>query len=104
MSFGGMGGHMQAQGHLQMMVRVLLYGQNPQAALDAPRWYVHEDGRVALEDGIAESVVNDLRNRGHDIVLGSPEYLFGGGQLIVKLEDGYCAGSDHRKEGLASGF
>ena len=104
MSFGVMGGHMQAQGHLQMMVRVMLHGQNPQAALDAPRWYVHEDGRVDLEDGYSEEVIKDLTTRGHDIVLGSPEYLFGGGQLIVKLEDGYCAGSDHRKEGLAAGF
>lgn len=104
MSFGVMGGHMQAQGHLQMMLRVMHGGQNPQAALDAPRWYVFEDGRVALEDGMSPAVIDDLRRRGHDIVTGSHETLFGGGQLIVKIEDGYCAGSDHRKEGLATGF
>ena len=104
MSFGVMGGHMQAQGHLQMMVRVMLYGQNPQAASDAPRWHVFEDGRVALEDGFAPAVMRELQNRGHEIVLGEPEHLFGGAQLIAKMRDGYCAGSDHRKEGLACGY
>jgi gamma-glutamyltranspeptidase/glutathione hydrolase len=104
MGFGVMGGHMQAQGHLQMMLRVLHFKQNPQAASDAPRWYVFEDGRVALEDGFDPDVTRELQARGHDIVTGSPGYLFGGAQLIVKLENGYCAGSDHRKEGLASGY
>jgi len=104
MGFGVMGGHMQAQGHLQMMLRVAHFKQNPQAASDAPRWYVFEDGRVALEDGFDPDVARDLQARGHNIVVGSPEYLFGGAQLIVKMEDGYCAGSDHRKEGLASGY
>lgn len=104
MSFGVMGGHMQAQGHLQMMVRVMHHGQNPQAASDAPRWYVYEDGVVALEDGFDPQVADELRARGHTIVTDQPEYLFGGAQLIVRMQDGYCAGSDHRKEGLASGF
>ncbi len=104
LSFGVMGGHMQAQGHLQMIIRVMLYGQNPQAASDAPRWYVFEDGRVALEDGFDPSVIAELQKRGHDVVLGEPEHLFGGAQLIARTPHGYCAGSDHRKEGLASGY
>ena len=104
MSFGVMGGHMQAQGHLQMMLRVARYGQNPQAALDAPRWYVFENGKVALEDGIPFDVIENLKSRGHTIVMRSPEYLFGGGQAIVKTKDGYCGGSDYRKEGLALGL
>ena len=104
MSFGVMGGHMQAQGHLQMMLRVMHYGQNPQAALDAPRWHVMENGKVALEDGIENTVIEDLKSRGHDIVTHCPQYLFGGGQAIIKMADGYCGGSDHRKEGLATGF
>ena len=104
MGFGVMGGHMQAQGHLQMMLRVAHFKQNPQAASDAPRWYVFEDGRVALERGFDPKVASNLEARGHNIVTGSPEYLFGGAQLIIKMEDGYCAGSDHRKEGLASGY
>ena len=104
MGFGVMGGHMQAQGHLQMMLRIVHFNQNPQAASDAPRWYVFEDGRVALEDGFDPKIARELEARGHNIVMGNPEHLFGGAQLIVKMADGYCAGSDHRKEGLASGY
>lgn len=104
MSFGVMGGHMQAQGHVQMMLRVYLYGQNPQAASDAPRWHLREDGVVCLEDGFDEGVARALKEKGHDVLFGNPEHLFGGAQLIYKLPDGYCAGSDHRKEGHAAGF
>jgi len=104
MSFGVMGGDMQAQGHVQMMIRVFDYGQNPQAASDAPRWHVFTDGRVALEGGFSASVVEGLTRRGHQIILGQPESLFGGAQLIYRLNDGYCAASDHRKDGQAVGF
>lgn len=104
MSFGVMGAHMQAQGHIQMMLRVFVYGQNPQAASDAPRWHLQEDGRVALEEGFNPGVIRELERRGHDIELGKPERIFGGAQLIYVMENGYCGGSDHRKEGLVAGF
>jgi len=65
MSFGVMGGSMQAQGHVQMMVRVFSYGQNPQAASDAPRWHVFRDGSVALEQGFSATLADELfLNRG----------------------------------------
>jgi gamma-glutamyltranspeptidase / glutathione hydrolase len=104
MSFGVMGGHMQAQGHLQMMVRVFGHGQNPQAASDAPRWQVKENGELALEKGFSTEVAEDLRARGHDVLISQPDYLFGGAQLILRMDDGYCAASDHRKEGHAAGY
>jgi gamma-glutamyltranspeptidase/glutathione hydrolase len=104
MSFGVMGGHMQAQGHVQMMVRIFDYGQNPQTASDAPRWRVLEDGRIALEKGTSPEVVDELRRRGHEIIPNPTENLFGGAQLICCLEGGYCAASDHRKDGQAVGF
>ncbi|MDG1204234.1 MAG: gamma-glutamyltransferase family protein [Pseudomonadales bacterium] len=104
MSFGVMGGHMQAQGHLQMMVRVIQHGQNPQTASDAPRWYLQEDGTVCIENGFATEVIDSLKARGHTLIENNPEHLFGGAQLIYRLADGYCAGSDHRKEGQAAGF
>lgn len=104
MSFGVMGGHMQAQGHVQMMLRIFVHKQNPQAASDAPRWHLTEDGKVALEDGFNDEVALDLQNRGHDIIRDNPEHLFGGAQLIYRMPDGYCGGSDHRKEGLVAGF
>ncbi|MDA1299582.1 MAG: gamma-glutamyltransferase family protein [Proteobacteria bacterium] len=104
MSFGVMGGHMQAQGHVQMMVRIIIHGQNPQAASDAPRWHLTEAGRLALEPGFNTTVAKDLSSRGHDLFGDLPAGLFGGAQLIVKLDDGYCGASDHRKEGHAAGF
>jgi gamma-glutamyltranspeptidase/glutathione hydrolase len=104
MSFGVMGGHMQPQGHVQMMVRIFLYGQNPQAACDAPRWHVTEQSLVALERGIGASVADDLRGRGHVLVDAPPTALFGGAQAIYCVPHGYCAASDPRKDGQAVGF
>ena len=104
MSFGVMGGHMQAQGHLQMMIRIFDYGQNPQSASDAKRWHICEDFRIALERGFDPAVADELRRRGHQVVPDAPEPLFGGAQLIYKLPVGYCAASDHRKDGQAVGY
>lgn len=104
MSFGVMGGNMQPQGHVQMMVRIFDYIQNPQTASDAPRWFVDENFRIALEPGFPPQVVDELKRRGHAIVENPPTYLFGGAQLIYCLENGYCAASDHRKDGQALGF
>ena len=104
LSFGVMGGHMQAQGHVQMMVRMIIHSQNPQAASDAPRWHLTESGDLALESGFSDTTIASLKARGHALKLNEPEHLFGGAQLIARLEDGYCGGSDHRKEGLAAGF
>jgi|TARA_Y100000310_G_scaffold280314_2_gene299955 gamma-glutamyltranspeptidase/glutathione hydrolase len=104
MSFGVMGGHMQAQGHVQMMVRIFDYRQNPQAASDAPRWHLYEDGRVGVETGFDGKVAVKLANRGHEIVYHNETRIFGGAQLISKLDDGYCGASDHRKEGQAVGY
>jgi gamma-glutamyltranspeptidase/glutathione hydrolase len=104
LSFGVMGGHHQPQGHVQMMVRLFDYHQNPQAAADAPRWHVLKDWSVALEHGIDENVRADLRRRGHVIVDSPASGSFGGAQLIAKLKDGYCAASEPRKDGQAVGF
>jgi len=104
MSFGVMGGHMQPQGHVQIITRIFDYGQNPQAASDGPRWYVAEDFRLALEPGFDPGVTKALRKRGHRLLKGTPESTFGGAQIILKLEKGYCAASDHRKDGQAVGY
>ena len=106
MSFGVMGAHMQAQGHAQMVIRICDYGLNPQAASDAPRWQVCEDNQVLIEDGIDDTVRAELKNRGHDIARTTADTPFsmGGAQLIVKTENGYIGGSDHRKDGMVAGF
>jgi gamma-glutamyltranspeptidase/glutathione hydrolase len=105
MSFGVMGGHMQPQGHVQMMVRLFDYGQNPQAASDAPRWYIEEDlTTLSLEPGFAPEVVTELRRRGHQVTANLPPGRFGGAQLIYRTGNGYCAGTDWRKDGQAAGY
>lgn len=105
MSYGVMGGAMQPQGHAQMMIRMFDYNQNPQAACDAPRWQVFNREKVGIEPGFAPEVIDTLRNRGHEVL--TPDFMqpmYGGGQLIYKLEDGYCAASEPRKDGQAVGF
>ena len=102
MSFGVMGGAMQPQGHVQTFLRICDYHQNPQAACDAPRWYVDLSGGVALERGWGDSVVAALREKGHVVdVLDYGDPVFGGAQTILALEKGYCAASDPRKDGQA---
>lgn len=105
MAYGVMGGHMQHQGHVQMVTRIFDHGENPQAACDAPRWHVMPDYRLLLEEGYDESVAQELAARGHDVAIGAPHGTFGGAQLVYRLPSGgYFAASDHRKEGAAVGF
>jgi gamma-glutamyltranspeptidase/glutathione hydrolase len=103
MSFGVMGAHMQPQGHVQVVVRTVVYGQNPQAACDAPRWYVSEHGTVALEPEVPVATRDALSARGHVLLERAPTELFGGAQIIHKMPNGYCAASDPRKDGQAVG-
>jgi gamma-glutamyltranspeptidase / glutathione hydrolase len=106
MSFGVMGGPMQAQGHLQMTLRTQLWGQDPQTAADAPRWRITQGLGVAIEEAAGEGVLKALVARGHQVTTEAPgeSFGFGGAQLIQKVEGGYVAGSDPRKDGQAVGF
>jgi gamma-glutamyltranspeptidase/glutathione hydrolase len=105
MSFGVMGGNMQPQGHIQMIIRLVDYNQNPQSCADAPRWHVAEDNSVNLEEAVPSAVKEELKRRGHNIQpMDRPMFGFGGAQLIHKLDDGYCAATDPRKDGCAIGF
>ncbi len=105
MSFGVMGGHMQPQGHVQMVTRICDYGQNPQAASDAPRWIVNADGTIGLEDTLKAAIGAGLEAMGHSLARAEAvNFAFGGAQLIWRTADGYVAGSDHRKDGHAVGY
>jgi gamma-glutamyltranspeptidase/glutathione hydrolase len=103
-SFGVMGGHMQAQGHVQVLTRMLIYGQNPQSALDASRWFVHKDYHVSLEDGHAPSLATELQKRQHVLIPAACRDLFGGGQIICRADDSYLGASDGRKDGQTVGY
>jgi gamma-glutamyltranspeptidase/glutathione hydrolase len=62
------------------------------------------DFEVTLEAGHDGAAVAELERRGHRVIRDAPMFGFGGAQIIVKLGDGYCAASDHRKDGQAVGF
>ena len=104
MSFGVMGGTMQPQGHLQVMVRIADYGQNPQAACDGPRFRWVQGMDVSVEDNFPPAVVEELRKRGHRLVTVDDYNQFGSGQMIWKMDGGWLAASDPRRDGQAAGF
>jgi gamma-glutamyltranspeptidase / glutathione hydrolase len=103
MAFGLMGGPIQAQGHLQLALRILGYGQNPQTAADAPRWRVDSGRRVGVEPSTDPALIDYLRARGHDVISEELDatFSFGGAQIVQKIDGGYVAGSDPRKDGQA---
>jgi gamma-glutamyltranspeptidase/glutathione hydrolase len=107
MSFGVMGGDMQPQGHLQTILRMLSYRQQPQAACDAPRWKVNRDFTLDVEANMNAATVQGLSNLGHTLKKIDDPYMdFGAGQFIWRLsddiEDGYVAASDPRRDGQAA--
>jgi gamma-glutamyltranspeptidase/glutathione hydrolase len=104
MSFGVMGGTMQPQGHTQVMVRIADYGQNPQAACDGPRFRWVQGLDVSVEDNFPAAVLEELRARGHRIVTVDDYNQFGSGQMIWKMDGGWLAASDPRRDGQAAGF
>ncbi|ORY68945.1 nucleophile aminohydrolase [Pseudomassariella vexata] len=116
--YGVMGGFMQPQGHVQVLLGQIVGGLNPQQALDAPRVCIGAgmpetgkslDRTVYVEDGISEETVEGLRKLGHDVevMTGIQRGLFGRGQIIrwsvdaVEKTGVWSAGSDMRGDGAA---
>lgn len=105
MSFGVMGGTMQPQGHTQVMVRIADYGQNPQAACDGPRFRFVQGMDVSVEENrFPAATLEELQRRGHRIVNVDDYNQFGSAQMMWKLDGGYLAVSDPRRDGQAVGF
>nr|XP_034989696.1 glutathione hydrolase-like YwrD proenzyme isoform X7 [Zootoca vivipara] len=123
-SFGVMGGFMQPQGHVQVLLNMLEFGMNPQEALDVPRFCVEYDKKVdawlvSLEDGIPWHITEALVAKGHMVmapVTGHSRSMFGRGQIITKGDwwrhwrilpsssNVFWAGSDPRADGCALGY
>lgn len=99
--FGVMGGHMQAQGHVQVLLASLLDGADPQDALDRPRWFWDAGRTVELEDA---ALVGPLRRLGHDAKAATARSFFGRGQIIWVDADGYVGGSERRCDGVVLGL
>jgi gamma-glutamyltranspeptidase/glutathione hydrolase len=117
MSFGLMGGSMQPQGHVQILVNILDYGMNVQEAGDAAR-FVHYGGSrptglpgdslgtLYLEPGVPEATVERLRAMGHNVVIDASGVRFGGYQAImVDREKGsYAGATEMRKDGTVTAW
>ena len=113
MSFGVMGGNMQPQGHMQTLVRMLDYKQNPQAACDAPRWRFNAGLEINVESAMNAKTIEGLGALGHRMEVINDSYQdFGAGQFIWRVGEengnpaveGYVAASDARRDGVAAGF
>jgi len=108
-SFGVMGGDVQAQGHLQVVSNLVDRGMNVQEALDQPRFHYLGGAAVALEDEFPSDVRQRLADLGHDVQGPLAAMLrggFGGGQgiMIDPATRAYWGGSDRRKDGCAIGY
>ncbi len=107
-SFGVMGGYMQPQGHMQVWSGLVDDGEDPQGALDRPRFCIEggvHNGRVALEEGIPVPVMAALAQMGHPVApaSGPARSAFGRGQVILRdpLTGVLAGGSDPRSDGCA---
>ena len=87
-----MGGYMQPQGHVQVVMNYVDFGLDPQQALDAPRWQWMRDNTVTVESRFAPEMALALQRRGHAIRSDLSTPSFGRGQMIVRLENGVLVG------------
>ncbi len=102
--FGIMGGYMQPQAHMQVVMNMADFGLNPQAALDAPRFCWTEGLQFDMEPGFNPDVISALRRRGHDIrVISGGQY--GRGQIILHTPQGtLCGATEPRADGSVIGY
>lgn len=101
--FGVMGGFMQPQGHLQVVMNTVDFGLNPQAALDAPRWQWLEGNRVSLEHRVPPHIAEGLARLGHEVQWALGAGGFGRGQIVWRGRDGVLAGAtEPRADGVVA--
>lgn len=117
-SYGVMGGAMQPQGHVQVLVNMVDYGMNLQEAGDAARWqhlgsteptdgsdmYLQNGGYIEVERGVPYDTVRELMKKGHDVRYGLGGY--GGYQAIMRdhANGVWLGASESRKDGQAAGY
>ena len=118
MSFGLMGGSMQPQGHVQILINMFDYGMNPQEAGDAARMN-HIGGRrptgggdddllgvLHVEPGVSQETIKQLEDMGHRVKVVTDGIMFGGYQAIYRDQETgvYIGATEMRKDGLAIGY
>ena len=105
--FGVMGGYMQPQGHVQVLMNMIDFNLNPQAALDAPRWQWLQGKTVLVEhDMLLPSVRTLLQSRGHDIQVAADRLSFGRGQIICRDPQTHvlCGATEPRTDGVVAAY
>lgn len=116
MSFGLMGGGMQPQGHVQVLVNMVDFGMNVQEAGDAAR-FLHDGGAsptggdpadygtLYLEPGVAQQTVDTLGAMGHTVKINDRGVMFGGYQAIIRDDNGiYRGATEMRKDGVVIAY
>ncbi|MEP5765023.1 MAG: gamma-glutamyltransferase [Halieaceae bacterium] len=115
MSFGLMGGSMQPQGHVQVLVNHIDYGMNLQEAGDSAR-FLHSGGRqptgvdddplgvLYLEPGVPEATREKLKTMGHNVEVVEDGVMFGGYQAIKRQGKVYIGATEMRKDGTVAGY
>jgi len=114
LSYGIVGGPQQPQAQVQVLLNIVLFGMDVQQALDAPRFRHWRANSVTFETAIPESTIDELQSMGHRtndplfevgsilLVGENMGLIYGGGQAVMRIDRGYIAGSDSRRDGLAA--
>ncbi|WP_174734362.1 gamma-glutamyltransferase [Mesobacillus harenae] len=104
--FGVMGGYMQPQGHVQVVMNMIDFNLNPQAALDAPRWRWLEDKSVEVEHTFPNHLVKELASRGHEMKIAVESESFGRGQIITRNPESgvLIGGTEPRTDGTIASW
>lgn len=98
--FGVMGGFMQPQGHVQIIMNMIDFNLNPQSALDAPRWQWVAGKRIKIEQHFPRYIAELLERKGHQIEVELDSSSFGRGQIIFKDDNGMLmGGTEPRADG-----
>ena len=103
--FGIMGGFMQPQAHLQVLLSAIDHHLNPQDALDKPRWMWTGGKTIEVEQTFDPALLGQLARAGHKIVVRQSSVPFGRGEIIWRNEDGVlCGGCEMRTDGQVAAW
>lgn len=104
--FGVMGGFMQPQGHLQVVMNLVDFKMNPQSALDAPRWQWMEGNHITVEPDVPKRIIHGLINKGHIVKIEPNLGSFGRGQIIMRdpKTGVYAGGTEKRTDGTIAAY
>ncbi len=103
--FGVMGGFMQPQGHVQVIMNTVDFQLNPQDCLDAPRWQWISEKNIQVEQGFSPELIQGLINKGHNISITPDSESFGRGQIIWRDAEGtMVGGTEPRADGAIAAW